>query len=99
MLHRRGDALFSFAHLLPPHRVIQTALRQQLLVSPELDDPAALQHVNAIGMKHGREAVRDQARDRVPAGRDVADCLADLLFRQGIKLRCSLVEHQQLRPA
>src|SRR5471030_3045044 len=64
-----------------------------------LHDAAALQHIDAIGVEYGRQAVGDQAGDGVAAGGDVADGLADLFFGERIERRGGFVEHQQLRPA
>ena len=56
-----------FAHLLPPHRVVQALALEQFVVRARLDDAAALQHVDAVGVHHRRQPVRDQNRDRVRA--------------------------------
>ena len=71
---------------------------EQLVVPALLDDPAALEDVDAIGVHDRREAVRDQDRDGVPARFDVANRLADLLLGDRVERRSRLVEDQQVRP-
>src|SRR5215210_5394003 len=44
-----------FADLLSPHCEVQTLLCHELIVPSRLDDAAALQHVDAIGVQHGRQ--------------------------------------------
>src|SRR5439155_24328937 len=56
-----------------------------------------LEHIDSIGVHHGRKPMRDQARDRLLAGGDVANGLADLFLGQRIERGCRLVEYQQLR--
>ena len=66
-------------------------------MAAELDDFAALQHVDSIRMKNGRETVRDEYGDCVPRGGDVPDCVADLLFGQRVERRSGFIEDEQLR--
>src|SRR5437870_2247871 len=96
-LDLRRVLLPPFADLLPPHRVIKPLVRQKLGVAAELDDAAPIEHIDSIGVHHGRKPMRDQARDRLLAGGDVANGLADLFLGQGIERGCRLVEYQQLR--
>src|SRR3954466_9399339 len=65
-----GTAL---ADLLPPHRVIEPFPVDQFLMPSGLDNPAALEHVDAVGVQDRREPVRDQHGDRITAGRHIAD--------------------------
>ena len=56
------------ADLLPPHRVVQPLLRRAARAwRARLDDAAALQHVDPVGVHDRREPVRDQDRDHVLA--------------------------------
>ena len=64
-----------------------------------LDDAAALEHVDAVGVEHRREPVSNQDRDHVGALGDVADGAADLLLGQRVELRRRLVEHEEVRLA
>ena len=66
---RRRNGPAPLADLLPPHRVVQALLLEQLVVAPGLDDAAALEHVDPIGVHDRRQPVRDQDGDRVAAGR------------------------------
>src|SRR6187397_1861749 len=62
---RRRDGATPLAHLLAPHRVVEAALRQQLVVTALLDNATALEDVDAIGVHDRGETVRDQNSDRV----------------------------------
>ena len=64
----------------------------------EFDDLAALQNVDAVGMHHGRETMRDQNRDAIARARDFANRLADFFFSERIERRSRFVENHQLRP-
>src|ERR1035437_10209059 len=64
-----------------------------------LHDATALQHVDAVGMKHGGEPVGNQAGDGIAAGGDVAYGLADLLFGERVERGSGFIEDQQLRLA
>ena len=61
-LRNNGTAL---ADLLAPHCVVQTLALQQLIVVTVFNDLSKLQYVDSIGVKHGRQAVRDEDGDRV----------------------------------
>src|SRR5438067_3426475 len=50
------------------HRLVATAVRDQLVVGPKLDDSPVLEHADAIGVAHRREPVGDENR-RAVAGR------------------------------
>jgi hypothetical protein len=52
-LHPRGY-FPAFAHLLPPHGIVQPLFRQQFLVTALLGNAAALEHVYAVRMQDGR---------------------------------------------
>src|ERR1700674_1647913 len=49
----------AFANLLPPHRVIQTFLVEQLRVPSKFNDAATLQHVDSVGVHHRRQPMRN----------------------------------------
>ena len=72
------------------HRPVAAALRHQLVVRAELDDPAVLEDADAIGLADGREAVRDQDGRAVPRGGQ--DALEDLRLAAHVELRRRLVE-------
>src|SRR5437773_6247654 len=42
------------------HRAVPAPLCHELVVRPELDDASMLEHADAIGQAHGREAVRNE---------------------------------------
>jgi hypothetical protein len=75
----------AFAHLLTPHRVVETFPGEQILVRSLLDDAAELKDIDAAGVHNSRKAMGDEARDGIAAGGDVPDGTADLLFREGVK--------------
>ena len=72
------------------HRAVAPAARHQLVVRAELDDGAVLEHADAVGLAHGREAVRDE--DRRAAARGVEDALEDLRLAAHVELGRRLVE-------
>src|ERR1700674_2011969 len=86
----------SLANLLPPHRVVQALLIQQLGVAPRLDDPAALEHIDSIRVHHRRESMRNQNSDGFLIGCDLANRAADLFFGERVQGRRGLVDNQQL---
>src|SRR6185503_11500664 len=88
----------ALANLLPPHRIVQTLLRDELVVAADLDNTAALEHVDAIGVKNRRQAMRDENRHRLAGARHVADRLDDAFFGQRVERRGGLVENEQLGP-
>src|SRR5215210_7017824 len=72
------------------HRPVAAAERHQLLMGAELDHPAVLQHTDAVGMAHRREAVRDEDGRAVPGGGE--DAFEDLGLAAHVELRGGLVE-------
>ena len=72
------------------HRAIAPAERHQLVVRAELDDPAVLEHADAIGMAHGREAMRDE--DGRAVARRGEQAIEDLRLAAHVELRGRLVE-------
>src|SRR3974390_2479444 len=54
------------AHLLAPHRIVKPPIGEQFVVASMLDDAAALEYVNAVGVHDGRQAVSNQDGDGVP---------------------------------
>ena len=50
------------------HRAVAPALGHELVVRAELDDPAVLEHADAVDVSHGGEAVRHEDRRAVPGG-------------------------------
>ena len=72
---RRRHGTTPLAHLLAPHRVVETALLQQLVVTALLDDAATLEDVDAIRVHDRGEPVRDENRDRVASAVHLADRL------------------------
>src|SRR5258707_1089347 len=49
----------AFSHLLPPHGVVQTFSIDQFVVAAVLDDLAALEDVDSVGVQDRGETVRD----------------------------------------
>src|SRR5258706_14732152 len=91
-LHR-----FPFANLLPPHRVVETFLVEQLRVASSLDDATAFEDEDAISVHDRGQAMRDQDRDRLLIRRHFTNRPANFFFGERIERRSCLVEHQQLR--
>src|SRR5262245_32676073 len=59
---------------LPLHQVEERAvLSRQLLIRSSLDDTAGLQHENAVGVRHGAEAVSDGEARRLQLVQAAAD--------------------------
>jgi hypothetical protein len=77
--------LSSFSHLLSPHCIVETSLRQQFVVPATLHNSSPLEDVNTICVQDCREAVSNQYGDRVAAGRDIADRLAYFLLGQRVQ--------------
>src|SRR3989441_13079484 len=75
------------------HRPITAARRHQLVVGAELDHAAVLQHADAVGVAHRREAVRDQDRGSVPRGGE--DAVEDLGLAADVELGGRLVERSE----
>src|SRR5262245_8315317 len=72
------------------HRTVASVERDQLVVRPELDDAAALEDADAIGMANRGEAMRDQDRRARPRGGKQS--IVDLRLAADIELRGRLVE-------
>ena len=85
------------ANLLAPHRVVQALQRDQLVVASGLDDAAALEHVNPIGVQDRRQAVGDEDGNRLAARGDGADRVDDAFFGERVERGRRLVEDQQMR--
>jgi hypothetical protein len=64
----------------------------QLVVPALLDDPTAVEHEDAVGSAHAREAVRDEHHG-VPLGQP-ADLLEDLVLAARVERGGRLVEDQ-----
>src|SRR5881396_3381314 len=75
------------------HGAIAAAGGYQLVVRAELDHLAVLQHADAIGVAHRREAVRDEDRRGVPRGCE--DAVEDLRLTADVELGRGLVEQHQ----
>src|SRR5881628_419046 len=78
------------------HRAIAPALRHQLVVGAQLDNPAVLEHTDAVGVTHSRKPMRDQDRRRPTGGRE--DAVEDLGLAADVELGGGLVEQHQPRP-
>ena len=77
------------------HRAIAPAPSHELVVRSQLDDPALLQHADAVGETDRREAMRDE--DRRTVTRLGKDALEDLGFTAHVQLRGRLVENHDAR--
>src|SRR5258708_34839059 len=55
----------ALAHLLPPHRVVQTFLLEQLRVPSKFNDASTSQHIDSVGVHPRRQPMRNQNRDRL----------------------------------
>src|SRR5689334_13960894 len=77
------------------HRSVAAVLCHQLVVRPELNDASVLEHANAIGEAHRREAMRYENRRTL--SRRCEDALEDLRFAADVELRGRLVEHDDAR--
>src|SRR5829696_3541433 len=75
------------------HLGVEAVDRHQLVVAAGLHDAAVVEHVDAIGGAHAREAVRDQ-QDR-PLRREPAHLLEQRSFRARIERRGRLIEDQE----
>src|SRR5947209_7028597 len=54
------------------HRAVAAAGRHQLVVRAELDHPAVLEHADAVGVTHRREAMGDEDRGGMTRRREDA---------------------------
>src|SRR5581483_2036281 len=69
----------------------------ELLVRPVLDDATVLEHDDAVGAAHRREAVRDQYRGDV--ARRLEKALEELRLGANVEVGRRLVEHEHRRAA
>src|ERR1039458_6989132 len=83
--------------LLPPEFAIQAIAAGQLAVRTRIDDPAAIQHVNPVGMPDSREPVRDDQRDHIRSRPQLSQRVRDLLFGERVERRSGFVEDQEFR--
>src|SRR5690606_14160780 len=75
-LARSSRRLQVFLELLAPVDLgVPAALRDELLVRALLDDPAGLEHVDAVALLQGADAVRDD--DGRPPGVHLLQALED----------------------
>src|SRR5713101_8682868 len=72
------------------HCPVAPGERHQLIVRAQLDDPAVLEHADAIGMADRGEAMRDQDGGAMPRRREQA--IEDLRFTAHVELRGRLIE-------
>src|SRR5206468_7887771 len=89
---RRAETL----RLQIEHRPIATALFDQLVVRSELDDPAVLEHADAIGVAYRGKTVRDE--DRRAMARRGEDPVEDFRFAPHVELRGRFVEQDHAGP-
>src|SRR6266446_4560114 len=80
----------AFANLLPPHRIVESLLIEQLRVPSKFDDASTLQHIDSVGVHYGGQPMRNQNRDRLLISRDFTNRAADFFFRQRIQRRSGL---------
>src|SRR5207253_7786817 len=75
-----------------PHAGIETAVREQLLVCPALDDHALVEHDDFVGTDDGGEPVCDDERGAV--SRHPVERVLDFLFGMAVERGGGLVEEQ-----
>src|SRR5579872_4566232 len=75
------------------HRAIAATSRHQFVVRAKLDDPTPIDHTDAVGMAHRREAMRYQDRGAVPRG--VEEPPEDLRLTAHVELGGRLVQEHQ----
>ena len=96
-LPARGRRVWSqpaLADLLPPHRVVQPFLRDELVVAPGFHHPAPLKDVDPVRVQDGREPVGNENGDRVAAGGHVTNRLDHALFGERVEGGGGLVKDQ-----
>ena len=91
-----------FSRVEPPglqveHRLVRSANRHQLVVRAGLDDAAALDDADAVGVADGGEAMRDENRRGV-AGR-LEYAVEDFCLSAHVELRRWFVEQDEAGPA
>ena len=74
-----------------PKRFVKAALGQQCGVRAVSRHRAALQHIDAVRVRHVGKAVRDD--DDRPAPGQRADLSHDVVFALHVNVGCSFVEH------
>src|SRR6266436_4969936 len=72
------------------HRPIAPAECHEFVMRAKFDDPAMLEHADAISMAHGREAMRNQDGRAMPRCGEQA--IEDLGFPANVELRGGLIE-------
>src|SRR5437899_2740381 len=75
------------------HGSVAAAGCHQLLVSAQFSNPAVLEHADAVGMAHRREAVRDQNRGGVTRGGE--DTIENFGFTANVELGGRLIQQHQ----
>ena len=102
-----GAARGHRARLLPPvfllearglqfeHGTVAAARGHQLIVRAQLDHPAVFQDADAVGMAHGREAVRNQDGGGVARGGQNA--LEDFRFAAHVELGGGFIQQHHSR--
>ena len=83
--------------LCPEHGGVAAVARHQRVVVAGLDDAAAVQHIDAVRVAHGREPVGDQ-QDRAVV-QHLAEAREQRPLRLGVHGRGGLVEHDEARVA
>ena len=92
-----------FQQLLPVHGRVEAAARDQLVVRAALDDAAAVEHEDLIGVAHRRHAVRHDERRPLRASRRAAAsgspprcrCPPPTAHRRGSRM--PRIDHQRAR--
>lgn len=98
LIHRK-HLLLPLPNLLPPHRIIQPFFRQQFIMRTRFHDVAFFQHVDAVGVEDGAEAVRDEQGNLAAFGADFANGAGDFFLCEGVKGRGGFVEEEELGSA
>src|SRR5580704_8170030 len=78
-----------------PHVGVEAVARQKFSVAAALDDAAAVEHDDLVGMDDGREPVRDHNRGAAAA--HLLQRALDLLLGAGVERAGRLVEQQDVR--
>src|SRR6478736_4940741 len=90
-----GDGVRLVVEVLDPgrvHRRVEPATGDELVVRPDLDDPAAVDDGDAVGTHRRREPVSDD--ERGPALEQRIETDLDLRLRLQIEVRGRLVEDE-----
>ena len=99
LLTHRKHLLLPFPNLLAPHRVVQALFGQQFLMRARLYDVPFFQHVDAVGVQDGAEAVGDEQGNLAAFGADFPNGVGDLLLGEGVEGRSSFVEQEEFGDA